>query len=133
MEPVTVLLDSVAFQDGYSTTAIILREKNGPRVFVLPGDYYTAAAVSQSVQKSERPGSHQTMAMLIDACGASLQEATIDYCDERGHYHTSVSIETGRGVQTVDLRPSDALALSLACRVPFRVNSALFCESGFGS
>lgn len=127
-KPVPMVLDCIAFHDGYPTTGIILREKAGQRVFVLPGDYYTSAAISQSFQDSPRPGSARAMAMLLEACGASLQQVVVEECDNAGHYHTAVTINTDRGTRTLDLRPSDALALSNVCEVPFLVSLSLLCE-----
>ncbi len=129
-EPVSVVLLRSVFLDGQTTMAMILKEKDGDRVFILPGDYYTSAAVGQSLQEGERPGSHNAMAMLLEACGASLSQVSVDYSDKSGHYHTTVTIETDRGIpKTVDLRPSDALALAHVCGVPFLVNPSLLFEA----
>ena len=128
-EVVPVVLRCIAFLDGRSTTLIILRENAGRRLFLLPGDYYTSAAISQSTQQSGRPGSHRVMAMLLEACAASLLEVMVDSCDSGGVYHTQVSIRANARVQTLDLRPSDALSLSHTCRVPFLVRARLLYDS----
>ncbi len=129
-EPVQAVLFRSVFLDGQTTMAMILKEKAGDRVFILPGDYYTSAAVGQSLQESERPGSHTAMGMLLKASGTSLLRVTVDSCDDSGHYRTSVVIQTEKGIQnTLDLRPSDALALSHVCRVPFLVNPSLLWDA----
>lgn len=124
-EPVPMVLECIAFHNGYPTTGIILRERAGQRMFILPGDYYTSAAISQSFQNSGRPGSHDAMAMLLEACGASLQQVVVEGCDSSGVCHTAVTIKTDTGTRTLDMRPSDALALSHVCKVPFLVSASL--------
>jgi bifunctional DNase/RNase len=118
-------LQCIAFLDGHASTLIILRNDEGTHLFLLPGDYYTAAAISQSLDKSERPGTHQAMAMLLDACEGSIIRIVVDYCDNAGVYHTAVTVNTDTARRVLDLRPSDALSLSHACRVPFLVRESL--------
>lgn len=132
-EPVPMLLESIAYHDGYATTAMILREQGGDRLFILPGDYYTAAAISQSLQQGERPGSHHAMAMILAACGASLLNVIVTNCDSNGHFHTAVSIKTASDRKTIDVRPSDALSLAHVCQVPIMVSPRLLRKGHVGS
>jgi len=124
-ELVQVILQCIVYLDGQETTLIIMKELGGTRLFLLPGDYYTAGAIGQSFNSSERPGSHHAMAILLAACGASLHQVVVDHCDSAGHYYTNVVINTERGAKVVDMRPSDALSLSHVCRKPFLVKACL--------
>jgi bifunctional DNase/RNase len=124
-----MVLECIAFHDNSPLTVIVLRETDGNRLFLLPGDYYTSAAVSQSVQKLERPGTHHAMAMLLEACEASLQQVVVENRDSAGAFHTMLTIRVYGITKRIDVRPSDALALSHVCKVPFMVNSSLLvCE-----
>jgi len=127
-QPVPMVLECIAFHDQSPLTVIVLRETDGRRLFLLPGDYYTSAAVSQSVQTLERPGTHHAMAMLLEACEASLQQIVVENRDSAGAFHTILTIRIYGITKRIDIRPSDALALSHVCKVPFMVNSSLLCE-----
>lgn len=124
-DTVSMQLRSIAYVEASEATLIILADKGGQYLFLLPADYFTAAAISQSLQSAARPGSHHAMAMLVEACGGSLQQVIVKECDSTGAYHAIASIKTPIGMRKVDMRPSDALALSQVCRVPFLVSVTL--------
>jgi len=115
----------IVHEDGKYATQIGLRESSGNRWFILPGDYITATAVYHSLAQSARPGTHRAMAMILDACDASLNKVVVTDRDESGCFHTKVEVAIGNVVRTLDIRPSDALALAQSCGAPFYVNNAL--------
>ncbi len=80
---------------------------------------------------SVRPGSHHAMALLLDACGAVLLRVVVEECDNNEVYYTGVTIEVGGQIKVLDIRPSDALALSHVCKAPFLVKASLLEETDY--
>ena len=92
--------------------------------FVLPVWIGTQEATSILIalegRQAPRPLSHDLIATLFTAVGAELRRVDLTRIDE-GTFFAEISLTTPSGPQTIDSRPSDAIALALRADAPIWV------------
>lgn len=77
----------------------------------------------------QRPQTHDLLANVIEALGASLDSISITELREHTYYATlDVRNAEGESVQ-IDARPSDAIALGIAGEVPIFVDDAVIAAA----
>lgn len=75
-----------------------------------------------------RPLTHDLLSSVIDSTTDGLESVAI-YDLKDGTFYARLSIWKGKTLETIDARPSDAIALALRARVPIRVDSRIFNEA----
>jgi bifunctional DNase/RNase len=110
-----------------------LQEVGGARIIFIGTDYYAAVHLLQVVKNehSERPHTVRAMDLILKALGGVLEDILVTDYDDRRHYHALLRIRRGTQLVTVDIRPSDALALATLCRVPFFVNEEVIAQVAY--
>jgi bifunctional DNase/RNase len=101
---------------------IELTEVGGERSFPIVIGLPEAFAIERRLKGLEipRPQTHDLLASVIDSLGGTLQRIEIHDMREGTFYAALVIDQAGREVR-VDSRPSDAIALGVAGRVPILV------------
>ncbi|HMO86504.1 MAG TPA: bifunctional nuclease family protein [Lacipirellulaceae bacterium] len=102
-----------------------LIEVGGIRRLGFPIGVEASSALSFALHRSQarRPMTHQAMAQLIASLGGILQSVEIDkFSPAEQIYEAKLHIRQMKTDMDVDLRPSDAIVLSLVCDVPIIVS-----------
>lgn len=68
----------------------------------------------------KRPQTHDLLANVITELGGTLESIEITDLDDHTFY-AKLNVRTADGVRSIDSRPSDAIALGIAGRVPIYV------------
>jgi len=111
--------------DGPQDGVYFLREHGGRRRFSSTMDYCQTAALYWSLQPSgaSRRATHAVFANSISALGATVQDVVIYGASETdGAFRAMLRMQQSGGLVEVDVRPSDALNLAVACSVPILVS-----------
>lgn len=90
-----------------------------------------ARSIARGLEAADigRPLTHDLLLDTIEALGARLTAAAVTEVTEEGTYIADIHIQTPRGTELVDARPSDALALAVRTNAPIRVTEPVF-EAG---
>lgn len=98
-----------------------------PRSFPIVIGLGEAQAIERRLKgiKVKRPQTHDLLASVIDSLGAELVSVEINTIDEHTYYAT-LKLRTSEGeIVDVDSRPSDAIAVGIAARVPIMVEESV--------
>ncbi|MDH4069237.1 MAG: bifunctional nuclease family protein [Ignavibacteria bacterium] len=108
--------------------ALILKEVAGPRrlPIIIGANEAQSIALEMEGIKTPRPMTHDLMKSIITAFGSELQEIIIDELKE-GTFYAKISIDG----QSIDSRPSDAIALAVRYGVHIYVASMVMDEAAF--
>jgi len=108
--------------------ALILKEVNGPRrlPIIIGASEAQSIALEMEGIKPPRPLTHDLMKNIIGSFGVELQEITIDELKD-GTFYAKLSIDN----QTIDSRPSDAIALAVRYGVHIYVATSVMDEAAF--
>lgn len=115
-------LARVLIRETQDSHVVELREVDGERVFPIVIGLYEAAAIERRImgQKPPRPQTHDLLASVIEALGASLDRILITDL-QSGTFFAKLILKQGQEEITIDSRPSDALALGAAMDTPIYV------------
>ena len=109
-----------------------------PRSFPIVIGLPEAQAIERRLKGIEikRPQTHDLMANLIESLGAKLASVSISDLNEHTFYATLDIVTSGGDRIGVDARPSDAIALGVAWKVPIYaeesvIDGAMRDEGGF--
>jgi bifunctional DNase/RNase len=131
---VTMELSRVLILDSSPEQFITLTERDpagaAPRSFAIKIGTAEAMAIERRLQGHEppRPQTHDLLDNVIRLLGGELVKVVIHRLDQ-GTYFASLLIRQGMDVVDVDARPSDAIALSVAHRIPIEVAEEVLEES----
>lgn len=89
----------------------------------------TSILVGLGGTPAPRPLSHDLITSLFTAVGARLERVDVTRL-EAGTFYAELTLATPTGVQVIDARPSDALALAVRGGVPIRVAEEVFEDAG---
>lgn len=109
---------------------IELQEVDGVRTFPIAIGLPEAQAIERRLkgQPVPRPQSHDLMASIIESLGGKLKKVTIADLAENTFFARIVIEQNGKEIE-VDSRPSDAIALGVASRVPIFVEEAVLTKA----
>ncbi len=125
---VPVELEQIVFSSS-DQQIVVLRETEGPRRLSFFTGYYEAAAIrlAQKREAHSRPLTHESWLSTMAALGAEMDSACVH--DRREDlYFADVRLIHSRDQVKIDVRPSDALTMSLRARVPFLFTERLLAE-----
>ncbi|MFB6610272.1 bifunctional nuclease family protein [Agromyces sp. NPDC056379] len=89
----------------------------------------TSILIALEGRQAPRPLSHDLIVTLFSAVGAELERVDVTRIDE-GTFFAEISLSTPSGPQTIDSRPSDAIALALRADAPIWVADEVFEAAG---
>ncbi len=105
---------------------IILRERDGDRQFPIVIGIQEAWAIDQRLKglTKPRPMTHDLLASVIESLDCELERIVIH--DLRDHtFYAKLVIRSNGELVEVDARPSDAIALGVACETPIFVSESV--------
>ena len=128
-ERIAVKIVEVVASEGEGASAtrfVILQDAVGCAMRVFIGKFEAhALALALGGVPPDFPHTYEAMLTALTLTGATVEEAYIhDLRDER--YYARVSLRVGAQVHPVEMRPSDALNLSVRANCPFFVSAEVF-------
>src|SRR5437762_3092943 len=114
-----------------SLPLLLLKERDGERVLPVGIGPLEAQAIVMPLQgvRPPRPMTHDVFTEVIATLGGHLKRVEIvDLADNT--FHARLYIDGGGQEQSIDIRPSDAVALAVRTETPIFVAEAVFDQAG---
>lgn len=115
----------------YQGYVVILREKEGERwlpIFIGAAEAQAISLLLQDLHYS-RPLTFDLLHSLLKAASAQVQKIAVTELRENTFF-ALVDVKTANGLQQVDARPSDAIALALRAKAPILVAEEVMNAAG---
>ena len=119
---VEVELSKIIINESSDQQVIVLKEHYGHRSFPIVIGIAEIFAIDRRLKgiQPPRPMTHDLLAQVIDELGGSVEKIVIN--DLRHHtFYALIHLALDGEVIKIDSRPSDAIALGVATRVPIYV------------
>ncbi len=124
---VEVKLVRVVISDRRHQQTIHLRERDGERQFSILIGINEAEEIHRKLRgyKPTRPMTHDLIVQLLTVCGGHIDRVVVS--DLRGGtFIANIVIRIGDREESIDARPSDAIALAVQVEVPIYVEKRVF-------
>ncbi len=111
---------------------LLLRETGGGgRVLPVVIDTPEAQAIYRGIEQIRvpRPLTHDLMAAMLDALGATLTKVTVTDLRDRTFF-AEMEVSIGTATHTISARPSDAVALAVRADTPIFASESVLDEAG---
>ncbi len=91
---------------------------------------FEAQAIALALEQInlDRPMTHDLLSQVITDMTDGLDSVVIQKLKE-GTFYAELNVKNEKGMEKIDARPSDAIALALRARVPIKVSRAVFDEA----
>ncbi len=88
---------------------------------------FEAQAIALALEQIhlDRPMTHDLLSQVITNMTEGLDSVVIQKLKE-GTFYAELNVRSARGIEKIDARPSDAIALALRARVPIKVSREVF-------
>src|SRR3954470_11768 len=109
---------------------VILKEVDGDRNFPIVIGVFEATSIDRRVRGeiSPRPLTHDLIISVVEQLGGEIQDIVINDLKEHT-YFAKLRVRKDGELTEVDCRPSDAIAVAVASRVPIYVNEEVLGEA----
>ena len=109
---------------------VILKEVEGDRNFPIVIGIFEATSINRRVkgEPSPRPLTHDLIIAVVEQLGGEIQDIVISDLKEHT-YFAKLRVRKDGELTEVDCRPSDAIAVAVASRVPIYVNEDVLGEA----
>jgi bifunctional DNase/RNase len=110
---------------------IVLKECDGERRFIIGIGIIEAFAIDRGLKdvKMPRPMTHDLLRSVIETLGGTLENIVVT--DLINHtYYALLRVRVNGKLIEIDSRPSDAIALATAAKVPVFVDEKVFQKAG---
>lgn len=123
-------LSRIIINETSDQQVIVLKERNGDRSFPIVIGIVEIFAIDRRLKgvKLPRPMTHDLLAGIIEGLGAKIDKIIINDLKDHTFYAKIVLSLNGRTFE-IDSRPSDAIALSAASKVPIFVAEEVFDQA----
>jgi bifunctional DNase/RNase len=121
-------IEIVTTNDNEDCQMLYLREHGKDRRFGLTIGIFEATAILYRLRQiaPPRPMTHDAMVNLVQGLGGQIRDVVVDQFDPTTRFFSAkVRIKHQDQEILVDMRPSDALVLSIICRVPFLITESV--------
>jgi uncharacterized protein len=110
---------------------IMLKELRGTRSFIIGIGIVEAFAIDRGIKdiKMPRPMTHDLLRSTIESLGGKLEKVVVTDLVHHTYYAVLRVRADGKLVE-IDSRPSDAIALAAAAKVPIFVDEKVFQKVG---
>ncbi len=120
-------LSRIIIDEQSDQQVIVIKERNGNRSFPIVIGIVEILAIDRRLKgiKPPRPMTHDLLGSVIEELGAKLEKIVIN--DLRHHtFYAKIHLSLNGQTVEVDSRPSDAIALGVACDAPIYVAEHVF-------
>jgi uncharacterized protein len=114
-----------------SAPLLLLKERDGERVLPIGIGPLEAQAIALPLQgvRPRRPMTHDVFAKVVASLGGHLRRVELTDLNDNTFYARLV-LEQGGQQQSIDMRPSDAVALAVRTETPIYVAEAVLDQAG---
>ena len=128
---IEVAVLGLARSPGDAGVFLLLKDRTGPRVLPLGIGPFEAEAIALQLQGTTvpRPMSHDLLARVFVELEARLEHVEVSALVDNT-FIAALVVEYGGHQQTIDSRPSDAVALALRVQAPIYVAEAILDQAG---
>jgi len=129
---IEVVIESLRVSLTNQHRIVVLKERDGERHLPIWIGQFEAESITLALQEIEvaRPQTHDLLKNTIHALNGRLVRIEIVSLKDDVFYGNLIIEVNGETVH-VDTRPSDAIALSIRCRVPILISSEILEVAGF--
>ncbi len=128
--PVQMELRRIIISEVDDHQVIILKEVDGDRSFPIVIGIFEATSIDRRVRgmPTPRPLTHDLITSVVEQLDGEIQDIVIS--DLREHtYFAQLRVRKDGELVQIDCRPSDAIALAVAARVPIYVSEDVLGEA----
>jgi len=128
--PVQMELRRIIISEVDEHQVIVLKEVEGDRSFPIVIGIFEATTIDRRVKgiQSPRPLTHDLIAAVVSQLGGEIQDIVISDLEDHTYY-ARLRIQSGGELIEVDCRPSDAIALAVAAKVPIYVSEQVLGDA----
>ncbi len=128
--PVQMELRRIIISELDDHQIVILKETDGERNFPIVIGIFEATSIDRRVKglPSPRPLTHDLIISVVEQMGGEVQDIVISDLQEHTYYAKLRVRKEGELVE-IDCRPSDAIAVAVASRVPIYVSEEVLGEA----
>ncbi len=123
-----ILFFAQAAAPGY-TLFLQMRDDDQRSLPIVVGQF-EAQAIALALEQInlDRPMTHDLLSQVITNMTDGLESVVIQKLKE-GTFYAELNVRNAQGIEKIDARPSDAIALALRARVPIKVSQEVFDEA----
>ncbi|MCF7825924.1 MAG: DUF151 domain-containing protein [Candidatus Marinimicrobia bacterium] len=123
-----ILFFAQATTPGY--TLFLQTKDDSQRSLPIVVGQFEAQAIALALEQIhlDRPMTHDLLSQVISSMTDGLESVVIQKLKE-GTFFAELNVRSERGIEKIDARPSDAIALALRAQVPIKVSKAVFEEA----
>lgn len=115
----------VVLFDTRQADGLLFREVSGAKQFGIPVVRHQALALLEALQKTgdySRPFTFAAFGMILQRAGLRVEQVIVDHLEAQGEYYQAkIKLQHADRNVVIDVRPSDAFGLALACDAPILV------------
>jgi bifunctional DNase/RNase len=115
-----------------SAPMLLLKEREGERVLPISIGPNEAQAIAMPLQgvRAPRPLTHDVFTDVIASLGGHMRRVEVTELTDNGTFHARLVIAQGGEERSIDIRPSDAVALAVRTETPIFVAEAVMDQAG---
>lgn len=128
--PIQMELRRIIISELDAHQIVILKEVEGERNFPIVIGIFEATSIDRRVKGEQppRPLTHDLIISVVEQLGGEIQDIIINDLKEHT-YFAKLRVRKDGELTEVDCRPSDAIAVAVASRVPIYVNEDVLGEA----
>ncbi len=128
--PVQMELRRIIISELVEHQIVVLKEVDGERNFPIVIGIFEATSIDRRVKgiQAPRPLTHDLIISAVEQLGGEIQDIVISDLKEHT-YFAKLRVRKDGELTEIDCRPSDAIAVAVANRVPIYVNEAVLGEA----
>ena len=128
--PVQMELRRIIISELVEHQIVVLKEVDGERNFPIVIGIFEATSIDRRVKgiQAPRPLTHDLIISVVEQMGGEIQDIVISDLKEHT-YFAKLRVRKDGELTEVDCRPSDAIAIAVASRVPIYVNEDVLGEA----
>ena len=122
----------VVFFDTQFADGLYLQEVGGSKRFSITVPRDSARSILLTVEKGQGPRvfTFPAFGKIIDSLGGKVEEVVVEDIDPLENYlHVKVKLRQGKRLVDVNVEPSDAFALAMACAAPIFIADRVFSRA----
>ncbi|WP_320684918.1 bifunctional nuclease family protein [Gemmata algarum] len=128
--PIQMELRRIIISELVEHQIVVLKEVDGERHFPIVIGIFEATSIDRRVKgiQAPRPLTHDLISAAVEQLGGEIQDIVINDLKEHTYY-ARLRIRKDGELTEVDCRPSDAIAVAVANRVPIYVAEEVLGEA----
>lgn len=128
--PIQMELRRIIISELVEHQIVVLKEVDGERHFPIVIGIFEATSIDRRVKgiQTPRPLTHDLITAVVEQLGGEIQDIVINDLKEHTYY-AKLRIRKDGELTEVDCRPSDAIAVAVANRVPIYVAEDVLGEA----